>query len=658
MRKGGILSLAFAVIVLASGVEAGEGTSGLENLSLDSLLNISVTAAAKHEQREREAPASVTIITAEDIKRYGYRTLAEVLRDIRGFYISYDRNYTYLGVRGFSRPTDYNDRILLLLNGHILNENVYGSAFIGTELGLDLGTIDRIEIIRGPGSALYGTGAMFAVINIITKKGHQVEGLRVSGEYGSYRRLEGTFLAGKRIGRGIELLASGIIGDVKGQDLYFEEFDDPETNNGIAEGLDWDKYRGGFLQLSVGDLNVMAMATSRKKGVPTGAWEVDFNNKESMTLDERQFIEFSYDKKFDVSKALNVRAFFDRYNYKGVFPYREEDYSDDWCEGSVGKWAGAEVRFRWDPAADDRLIAGFEYMKHFRADYRSWDSETTYFNGNFPFSIFSIYLQNEYQITGELTFVAGGRWDSYSRTKGSLTPRAALIYNPTSKTTLKLLYGDAFRAPNVYETFYEDEDEAKSNPELDPEKIRTLEMILEHRINENLFGVLSLYRYKMEDIIEQVQDPVDSLWQFQNVGSAKARGAEVALNSLFRNGIRGFLSCTIQKAENTRTHETLSNSPSLLVKAGLVVPASRYLFVATDLIYETERITVYRTKTHPYLLANLNLSTSRLWNHFEADFRVENIFNVKYEHPGGYEHVQDALEQDGRNFRFKLSFLF
>ena len=162
----------------------------------------------------------------------------------------------------------------------------------------------------------------------------------------------------------------------------------------------------------------------------------------------------------------------------------------------------------------------------------------------------------------------------------------------------------------------------------------------------------------MEDIIEQVQDPVDSLWQFQNVGSVKARGAEVALHSLFRNGIRGFLSCTIQKAENTRTHETLSNSPSLLVKAGLVLPACRYLFVATDLIYETERITVYRTKTHPYLLANLNLSTSRLWNHLEADFRVENIFDVKYEHPGGYEHVQDAIEQDGRNFRFKLSFFF
>ncbi len=658
MRKWRILLFAFAVTVLASGAEAGEGSSDLKHVSLDSLLNISVTAAAKHEQAEREAPASVTIITAEDIKRYGYRTLAEVLRDIRSFYISYDRNYTYVGVRGFSRPTDYNDRILLLINGHILNEDVYGSAFIGTELALNLDAVDRIEIVRGPGSALYGTGAMFAVINIITKKGYQIDGIRISGDYGSYRRIEGAFVGGKEFGCGVDLFVSGIVGDIKGQDLYFEEYDDPATNYGIAEELDWDKYHGGFLHASFGDFYLQGMATSRKKGVPTGAWGVDFNNKASMTLDERQFIEIGYNKRFDARKALSIRGFFDRYNYEGVFPYREEDYSDDWCEGSVGLWAGGEVRFRWDPRPDNRLIAGIEYTKHFRADYRSWDSDTTYFDGNFPFSVFSLFLQNEYQMTEELLLTIGGRWDRYSRVKSSLTPRAALIYNPTSKTTLKLLYGDAFRAPNVYETFYEVEEEAKSNPDLKPERIRTYELIIERRIDENFFGVLSLYNYKMEDLIDPVLDPEDSLWQFQNAGCVEAKGAELEFHSWLKNGLRGFLSLSIQKAVDAHTDSTLSNSPSFMAKAGVVFPVLRFLFVATDLIYETERITVYRTRTKPYLLVNLNISTRRLWNHLEASLRVENLFDVKYEHPGGYEHRQDAIEQDGRNFRFKISFLF
>jgi outer membrane receptor for ferrienterochelin and colicins len=225
---------------------AQESVQNPAELSLDSLLNIDISTAAKYEQRTGDAPASVTIITSQDIQRYGYRTLEDVLNQVRGFYISNDRNYSYLGVRGFSRPTDYNDRVLLLLNGHTLNENIYGQAFIGTELGLDLGAIERIEIVRGPGSALYGNNAMFAVINLITKKGNTVDGLNLAAETGSYDRQGGSALFGKELNNGLDLLISGQWGDIHGQNLYFKEFDDPSTNNGIAENLDWDKYYGFF----------------------------------------------------------------------------------------------------------------------------------------------------------------------------------------------------------------------------------------------------------------------------------------------------------------------------------------------------------------------------------------------------------------------------
>ena len=120
-------------------------------LSLDSLLSTKISTAAKYQQTMSEAASSVTIITAEDIHRHGYRTLPEALAATRGFYLSYDRNYSFLGARGFSRPSDYNNRILVLVDGNAINESVFGGAPVGTDLGVPMESLERIEIVRGPG---------------------------------------------------------------------------------------------------------------------------------------------------------------------------------------------------------------------------------------------------------------------------------------------------------------------------------------------------------------------------------------------------------------------------------------------------------------------------------------------------------------------------
>jgi len=149
-----------------------------------------VYGASKFQQKVTDAPASVTIVTAEEIRKYGYRTLAEVLRSVPGLFVDYDRNYSYVGLRGFSRPGDYSSGILLLIDGHRTNDNVYDSPNFGTEFILDVSLIKRVEVIRGPASVLYGSNAFFGVINVITKRGRDARGAEISvdtGSLGTYR---------------------------------------------------------------------------------------------------------------------------------------------------------------------------------------------------------------------------------------------------------------------------------------------------------------------------------------------------------------------------------------------------------------------------------------------------------------------------------------
>ena len=132
-------------------------------------MNIPVYAASRHEQKSSEAPASVTIVTSEEIRRYGWRTMLDILRSIRGFYASYDRNYSSIGVRGILRPGDYNTRILVLVDGHRVNDMLYGQSGLTYDFPIDVDLIDRVEVVRGPSSSLYGSNAFLAVVNVTTR---------------------------------------------------------------------------------------------------------------------------------------------------------------------------------------------------------------------------------------------------------------------------------------------------------------------------------------------------------------------------------------------------------------------------------------------------------------------------------------------------------
>ena len=624
----------------------------LFEMSLTELMNQEVVTSSRFIQKSVEAASSISVITADDIRNFNYSTLGEALNSQRGMYLSNDRNYLSAGSRGFSRPTDYNNRILIMVDGHIFNEVVYGSAFLGNELGINMKNIEKIEIVRGPGASVYGSGAMLNIVNIIMKKGSQTDGIQVSAGTGSFGKNEFSANFGKKI-KGIDISVSGITGFSDGENFYYPELDAPETNNGISEGMDWEKYSGVQAKISANGFTLSGVVNTRSKGIPTGAFETDLTGDVS-SRDDRYYLDASYRLDIKKNSSLLFRAYYDDYSYSGSYPNMGSELYDE----SHGHWAGSEVQYNLQTGERNVFITGAEYRQIIHSDYKEWDNTDTYFNENFPFSFFSFYVHDQFSLFDNLKVTGGLRFDHYSIYGQSLSPRLAAVYSYSEASSLKLLYSEAFRIPNMYEAFYESEGSHKSNPDIKPEKIRALELAWGHRFSENFYGSLSVYRFSMLNLIDQTLDISDGYTMFSNIGIAQGTGieAELRYQAIKRPG--GFANISLQKSKDNITNKELSNSPSLLIKSGMVFPVLNSFFVIPEIFYETERSTLADSTTGSVFLINLTVRTARFLKYFNMSVKARNLFDQKYYAPAGYEHLQDALIQDRRSIFLQLTAQF
>jgi len=618
----------------------------------------SVYGASKYEQKVTEAPSSISIVTAAEIKKYGYRTLADILRSIRGFFVTYDRNYSYVGVRGFNRPGDYNTRILLLIDGHRVNDNIYDQASIGTEFILDVDLIDRVEVIRGPSSSIYGSNAFFAVINVITKRGRDLKGREISGDGGSFETFKGRLSYGNKFRNGLEIISSGSIFHSEGHDhLYFKEFNNPSTNYGIAGDCDYDRFYSLFTTLSFHDFTIQGVYVDRKKGIPTASYGTDFNDPFNRTIDQRAYLDLKYEYLFENLLGVTARLYYDQYDYKG-----------DYITGGVfnkdsahGNWWGGELRFTKTLFKKHKVTLGAEYIDNFCQEQKNYDEApyALYLDDKRKTQNRAFYIQDEFTILKNLILNAGVRYDHYETFGGATNPRLALIYNPFEKTTLKLLYGTAFRAPNFYELYYQDNYSIKSNPGLKPEKIGTYELIFEQYIGDHLRGTSSVFYYNIKDLITQTIDPADGFLVFQNMGRIKAMGLELELEGKWTNGLEGRISYTFQKTKDKSTDEILTNSPKHLAKFNLILPILKErIFVGVEEQFMSHRKTLVHNEADEYFITNLTLLSKKLIKGLEISASVYNLFDKKYGDPGSGEHVQDTIQQDGIHYRLKLTYSF
>ena len=635
----------------------------------------SIYTASKYEQKVTEAPSSVSIVTAEEISKYGYRTLADLLGSIRGFYTTYDRNYNYLGIRGFGPPGDFNSRVLLLVDGHRLNDANYYTASIGTEFVLDVDLIDRVEVVRGPSSSLYGTNAFFGVINVITRNGRQLKGAELSGEAGTFDTYKGRLSYGDKFQNGMEMLLSGSYYDSDGDDeLFYNEFNNPNDNYGVVVDSDDDRYYSLFGKVSYHDLTLQGAYVERDKDIPTAPWDTEFNFDKTDTKDIQTYLDLKYEHYYADKFGVLARLFWDRYDDYGDYLYDYADPGDPPYlvvnkDVTYGRWWGTELQLSKTLFDKHKAIIGAEYRDNYKQDQKNLDEEI-YLIDHRSSTNWAVFVQDEFMIFKDLTLNAGVRYDDYDSFGDTTNPRIALVYDPFEKTTFKLLYGEAFRAPNTYELYYHDGFETqKPNPDLDAENIKTYELVCEQYFGERIRWTAGGFYYEIDDLISQELDPADDLLFFNNVEDVKAKGVELELEGKWENGWTGRVSYTYQETEDEERDKPLPNSPKHLAKVNVIMPLiGKHLFLGLEEQYTSKRKTVWREDANGFLtireningffVTNLTLFNQHLIKGLDLSASVYNLFDKGYSDPGGGEHLQNQIKQDGRVFRFKLTYAF
>ena len=648
-----------AILALTATAGAQQDVKDLSEVSLEELSNIQVYSASKHMQSASEAPASVTVVTADEIQKYGYRNLADVLRSVPGFYVTYDRDYTFVGVRGFGRLGDWNSRILVLIDGHRINNNVLGQAMLGNEFLVDVDMIERVEIVRGPSSSLYGANAFFAVINVITRTPKQVKDWELSFQTGSFGTNEGRATYGHQF-HDLGVLVSGTFYNSTGQTLFFPQFDNPANNNGITSDTDYESYKHILATLTYHGFTLQGLFSTRDKGVPTAYFGAVFNDPQDYNIDSHQYVSLDY--QHPIGKwQLDAGTSYDQARLQGPVPEAPLMAGEPVVLNTFsfrGNWWTGEIKVSRDLFERNHLTLGSEVRDNLRQDQGDLLNPPNAFTSEPNSSLITaLYVQDEFGITSRLTLNAGVRYDHYSTFGGTTNPRAALIFRAAEKTTFKLLYGNAFSAPDVYETspdfgvFYDD------NLKLRPERIQSLEGRVEQGLGQYFELSSGVYRNRISDLITLAQNPIDQNFVYENAGSAQAVGMDVELSGRAPNGVHGKASFDYVDAySESAGHPALDNSPGPMAKLNVIVPLiDQRLSAGVEGQFLGRRLTLLQDSVSSYQVFNFTLLGHTLGKHLDVAASAFNILNKKYFDPGRPEDPENTIQQDGRSVRIKIT---
>ena len=650
---------AFVLLAAVPGfTEQGSAKPDLSSMTLEQLMTMKVQGAALHPQTLEDAPASVTIISAADIRKYGYRTLGEALASVRGFTLNNNRTYHTAGVRGFNLPSDYGNRILVLVNGHNMADNIFDSMlWFGVDFPVDVKLMQRIEVIRGPSSALYGSSGVFATINIITKTPDEAGPVSLTAAAGSFGEKKIQAMGSTPLGRNAALLLSGSAFNNSGEkSLYFPGFDTPENNHGNALRMDGEKGYHFFGNLIWNHWTFTTVVSDRHKTQPVSWGPTVFNDRGTHVLENSNYVEAAYARQIR-GGTLAWRTYYNQTRLGGRFDYPLDTAIEDNRTFSWGDWVGTSLTYRFDVPRAGTLTAGLEGKVDLKAFQGSNDvspQQVEFVNIDRRDRTLGLFLQDERQLSTRWKLNLGVRLDISHYRDSSVSPRAALIYQPSGAWTYKLLYGRAFRNPSAFDLFYEDGFSAVANPSARPEKADTVEVDVERKLGRRMNLIGAAYSYRITDFLRGAYTSA-GLIQSQNTGKIHATGFELELNGRPAAWVEATASYAIQRSTDDIAKSTLPNSPDHQAKLRFAIPLGQRFDVSSGMQYYSSRLTVAGARLHSVYLADFTITSRRLIPNCDVQFGMRNSFNRNYSDPIALDPRADTMRQPGRSVFVELT---
>ena len=551
-----------------------------------------LSTASQSLESASAAPATSTSISADDLRRFGIRSLDEAINYLAlGMMTQNPLHSVDIGARGVLLTADFGNHVLLLVNGHAMNEQWDGTAYFERGAAIPFDLIDHIEIVLGPGSVLYGSNAMLGVINIITKRASEWSGIRIAAES------ELPISARLALGYGHEGTLAGLPASITVALDYYRQsgptftfgpqnvgddsvtmmpkkFNPAGTNAGIwggaADQSYWTRIPAGYARMTLGHAELDLRAATYTRGTPyTNEFNQslgDFNDPDSWERDRWLSADFKYHLTLSSIAELKSRLYGDIYDYRQhIHSSAAEDCLDGQLNGcrrealGLSRWAGLEEQVTFDWRHDGSMVTMLGAdgrIRHVGSELDIYDAVTGDSPGPIGYArrtegALGVYAQQTARPMNRVDVNLGLRFDADQRFGKHLSPRVAVAVRPWTDGTLKAIYSEAFRAPTLYEVAYQDPRTQVAAPGLSPEVVRSVEVLLTQRWGTNRFliGGFSSWWLGMVSTQQLTPDQVNaaiaagklepgttSAVQYQNVAEIRDMGLDASYDGTRLNG--------------------------------------------------------------------------------------------------------------------------